>query len=95
MSGPDPSVAILRAKVSETENSLWYNAGRHQGKFTGAGVYLLLLKGRQTHKANHIGRALARGCAQNAGSVDTGQNGVKMILSLHQILNKPKLLEKH
>ena len=37
LSGPMPSVAILRAKVAETENSLWYNAGRHQGKFAGAG----------------------------------------------------------
>ena len=36
-SGPNPSVATLRAKVSETENSHWYNAGRHQGKFAGAG----------------------------------------------------------
>ena len=37
LSGPNPSVAILRAKDGETENSLWYNAGRHQGKFAGAG----------------------------------------------------------
>ena len=37
LSGPTPSVAILRAKVAETENSLWYNSGRQQGKFAGAG----------------------------------------------------------
>ena len=45
--------------------------------------------------AKHIGRAHAGGRAQNAGSVDTVQNGVKMIMSLHQMLNKPKLLEKN
>ena len=61
---------------------------------------LLLLQGRQGSVnpviAKHIGRAHAGpgGRAQNVGSMDTGQNGVKMTLSLHQILNKPRLLEK-
>ena len=39
LSGPNPSVATLRGKVSETENSLWYNAGRHHGKFAGAATH--------------------------------------------------------
>ena len=39
LSGPNPSVATSRAKVSETDNSLWYNAGRHQGKLAGAATH--------------------------------------------------------
>ena len=38
LSGPNPSLATLNAKVAKTENSLWYNAGKHQGKFAGAGA---------------------------------------------------------
>ena len=62
-------------------------------------VYLLLLQGRQgsvNHAiAKHIGRAPAGARAENAEKVYTGQNGVEIILFLHQILNKPKLLEKN
>ena len=35
LSGAIPTVAALRTKVAETENSLWYNAGRNLGKFAG------------------------------------------------------------
>ena len=35
LSGNNPAVLALRTKVAETENSLWYNAGRNLGKFAG------------------------------------------------------------
>ena len=33
LSRNNPRVAALRTKVAETENSLWYSAGRNMGKF--------------------------------------------------------------
>ena len=57
-SGPNPSVATLRAKVSETENSHWYNAGRHQGKFTGARCTSYSLRGDKHIKQITLGERL-------------------------------------
>ena len=35
LSGKPPTIAELRNKIAETENSLWYNPNRNMGKFAG------------------------------------------------------------
>ena len=65
----------------------------------GLGAKLLLLLQGGQGSANpatvqHIGRVLAGDRVQNVENLDTVQNGVKMILFLHQILNKLRALEK-
>ena len=75
-------MATLRAKVAETENSLWYNAGRHQGKFAGAGAGPL---------PPPSGTRFCKSCNSTPHwEFGTVQNGVELM-----ILNKQKLLEKN
>ena len=61
----------------------------------GSELLLLLHEGQDSVNhatVQHFGRVLAGGRVRNAENMDTVQNGVKMNLFLHQILNKQRLL---
>ena len=98
--GDQPTVAQLRTKVAETENNLWYNAGRNlgMGKYAGGQAPQQGPDSENPAIVGHTGRVSARANVQNAVAKDTMKNGAKLVLVLDLFLplipNKLRLLER-